>query len=672
MAREVTLKDRVMQKPITAVLLVPVLATAGSCLASSESHLVSDRPRLLLRSRAWDGGPSLDQVKTRIGESPFKERAHLLRTTIANLSLKWLIYGDEEAAAAALAKMRKWERSVRDSYDGIELIDLALGYDWLYAWPGFTKPDKQAVAVKMVALARDLRVHLEAESAHVFHTRMYAWNAGIGVAGLALHDTHPEGKTFFEFARDYYETRLVPARRLQGGAFHNGFMYGMDVMMFPLLQFLKAAKSAAGIDYFHTKDPADSDWLREMPYFLVYGTRPDLQTVRYADLTSNRPRKHFRFGLDIFAAEYRNGYAAELARRLSEHYKTSGYHAEWIYLYLLFHDPAVEEKPPDDLPTFRVFSPDGIGHVFFRSDWSEDATMVHFICGDYFGDHGHFDQGRFTIFRKRPLALKTGAYDFGSKHRLHWFKQAISANTLIFSDPRDPADEGRQRNVRFQEAHTVDEYLQRLDSAPRLGLGDLVAVNRSDRMTIAGGKARFVTADVTPAWNSRKVKQHFRHVLFIDGVHIVVIDEAETRRPDIRSRWLLHTPVKPVEEGKTWQVQRPDTALWVQPLLPARPKIALIGGPGHECDVNGVNYTYLDAPKFKRYNKSVKAPVPDLGVWRMEIEPREEGARRLFVVVLTAGEPGVAAPAAKAALEAGVLSVEVGETTLRLSPEGGD
>jgi hypothetical protein len=652
---------------MTVVLLLLSAGQATSIGAEAPPpRLLTGRPRLLLRAEAWADGPSVAELRERVGRSPFKERAHLLRTTIANLSLKWLIYRDEKAAAQALERMRKWNRAVRDSYDGIALIDLALGYDWLHGWPGFTDADKRAVAEKMVKLARELRAHLEAETAHVFHTRMYAWDSGIGVAGLALHDTHPQGAALFDFARDYYEKRLLPARQLQGGAFHNGFMYGMNAMMFPLLQFLKAAKSAAGIDYFHTEDPAGSAWLREVPYFLIYGTRPDLKTVRYADLTSNRPRKHFRFGLDILAAEYSNGYAADLAHRLSEHYNTSGYHAEWIYLYLLFHDPTVERRPFDSLPTFRVFSRGGLGHVFFRSDWSDASTVVHFICGDYFGDHGHFDQGRFTLFRRTPLSLKTGFYDFGSEHRLHWFKQAISANTLIFSDPQDGTDEGRQRNVRFQEAHTVEEYRKHLDRGLRLNLGDLVAVDESDRLTIRGKAGHFVSANVTPAWDAADVKRHVRHVAFVNGNHLLVIDEAETTRPDIRCRWLLHTPSRPIRAGKAWMVRQPDAVLAVQALLPAQPKVTLIGGAGRECEVNGVNYTYLEAGKFKRYNRSVEAPVPELGIWRMEIEPRQEGTRRLFVTVLTAGDPDLAPPAARAVRNRERLTVDVGDTEIRL------
>jgi hypothetical protein len=615
------------------------------------------RPRLFFRPEPWAGGLSVGQLRERAGQSPFKERTRLLRTTLANLAMKWLIAGDAAAAGECLAGMHSWKFGVEVSDDGVQLIDLALAYDWLFAWSGFGEADKRAVEGKLLDAAARSRAELVSPAAHVYHTRMYAWNSALGLAGLALHDRRPEGRELFLFSKEYYEKRLVPARRIQGGSWHCGPLYAMNAMMLPLLQYLEAAKSAAGVDYFHTANPADSDWLREMPEFMVYSTQPDLKSVNYADLTERRPEKHFRFALDIFAREYRDGHAAELARRICEKYQTSGYHAEWIYLFLAFHDPAVAPRPFDDLPAFRVFSREGSGQVFFRSGWSADGTLVHFRCGDYFDDHGHFDQGSFTVFRRGALALKSGFYDFASDHRQHYFKQAISANALVFQDPRDPADAGRQRNLHFQEAVSVENYLLHKTTPPFVETGNIVAVDDPAWATSTARDFHFVSADVAPAWDARKVKGCFRHLAFLDGKHLVVVDRAETAAPEIRARWLLHSSAKPEAAGAAWQVRAPESALWVQPLLPAKTKVALIGGEGHECDVDGVNWTYLAAKKYKAQPGA--RPDPALGLWRMEIEPAEPAARHLFVTVLTAADPDQPAPAASARVDGDKLTVTV-------------
>jgi hypothetical protein len=634
----------------------------GPAASAAKIELQTCRPRLFFRPEQWAGGLSVAELRARAAEAPFKERLKSLRSTLANLALKWLVAGDEAAATECLAGMHKWSYGVADSEDGVQIIDLALAYDWLFGWSGFGEEAKRAVEAKLLAAAGKCREELSGKGAHVYHTRMYAWCAALGVAALALHDRAPAGRELFLFAKDYYETRLVPARRLQGGTWHCGPLYAMNAMMLPLLQYLEASKSAAGLDYFHTADPAASDWLREMPEFMVCITQPDMRTVNYADLTERKPEKHFRFALDIFAKEYRDGHAAELARRISERYQTSGYHAEWLYLFFAFHDPAVSPRAFDDLPTFRVFSREGTGQVFFRSDWSAGGTLVHFRCGDYFDDHGHFDQGGLTIFRRRELALKSGFYDFASDHRKHYYKQAISTNAVIFQDPRDAADEGQQRNMHYQEAATLGEYLKRKTSEPFVETGNIVAVDDPARASSTGRDFHFVTADLTPAWDAKKVKRWVRHVAFVDGRHLVVVDETETTAPEIRARWLLHSSVEPAADGPVWKVALPEAVLYVRPLLPEKLRATVIGGEGRECDVNGTNWTYLAA---KKYNAKPGArPDPALGLWRLELEHPEPAAKRLFVTVLTADDPGSTAPAASARLAGGKLTVTVGATAV--------
>jgi hypothetical protein len=507
---------------------------------------------------------------------------------------------------------------------------------------------------------------------------MYAWTAGVGMAGLALHGDRPEGAALFEFARRYYENRLLPARRIQGGVMHNGMSYGLNYMMFPTVQFLEAAKSAANVDYFHTADPADSEWLREMAFFLIESVWPDFRHVPYADVATEDPAKHFRFMLDVLAAEYRNGYAADEADRIAAHFKGSGYHAEWVYLFFAFHDPAVQRRPPADLPLSRVFSPAGVGHVFMRSGWEPDSTVVHFRCGDYFEDHGHFDQGSFTLFRKGALAMKTAGYwEFNSEYRHHYFKQAISANTVIFSDPADPADEGQQRNMHFQDAQTVEKYLEhkKPGAKPNVETGDILATDDPAWFACSGGQAHFAAADVTAAWDAGKVRRFIRQLALVNGRHLVVVDSTETARPGIRARWLLHTQAEPVKApgatNEVWTAPLKDSALLIQPLLPAQPKVTLIGGEGHECEVNGVNYSYLGTGKYVRSHKGQKdpKPVPECGLWRMEVEHPEPATNRLFVVVLTAADPGQAAPAVSARFSGGALVVKIDQTEVTFKRE---
>ncbi|MDD4891787.1 MAG: heparinase II/III family protein [Phycisphaerae bacterium] len=472
----------------------------------------------------------------------------------------------------------------------------------------------------------------------------------------------------------------MPARSLQGGAIHSGLSYGPNFMMHPLIPFLETARSAGGVDYFHTPNPADSAWLREMAYFLIYCVQPDMNHVNYADVATENPAKQVRFMLDIFASEYDNGYAAEMANRISERFKTSGYHAEWIYLYFAFHNPSIKPRPLAGLPVARVFAPRSVGQVFWRSDWSADGTLVHFRCGDYFEDHGHFDQGSFTIFHRGKLALKGGGYwGFHSAYRLHYYKQAISTNTVIFNDPSDPKDEGRQRNVKYMGASTLADYLAHKNptTQPCVETGDILADDDSQWVSSTSKNLHSVVADVTAAWDSKKVKRYVRSLAFVDDKYLIVVDETETTTPDIRARWLLHTQVEPKAFSRNgggvgtvkppiWSVNLPKSAMLVSIVEPAKPKVALIGGEGHECEVNGVNYPYTGTKEYGRRSRNGEQPKPEpeAGLWRMEVEYPRGNTNRTFVAVLTVGEPEVAPPVVEAVQSKAGLTVKVNNTQI--------
>jgi hypothetical protein len=196
--------------------------------------------------------------------------------------------------------------------------------------------------------------------------------------------------------------------------------------------------------------------------------------------------------------------------------------------------------------------------------------------------------------------------------------------------------------------------------------GDILAVDDAAWAESSSKDFHFVTADVTAAWDPAKVKRYARSMAFLGGKHLIVVDVTETARPEIRARWLLHTQVEPKQEGKVWAVRLKDSAMLVQLVGPAEPKVTLIGGEGHECDVNGVDYTYLKDKKYVSQHKSEGElkPDPRYGLWRMEIESPKPNTNRTFVTVLTIGDAEVKSPAAEAANSKDGLTVKVDTQTV--------
>ena len=59
----------------------------------------------------------------------------------------------------------------------------------------------------------------------------------------------------------------------------------------------------------------------------------------------------------------------------------------------------------------------GAGHVYARSDWSDEATYLLFKASDRFTAHQHLDVGHFSLYRGAELTGDGGHYDdFNSAH----------------------------------------------------------------------------------------------------------------------------------------------------------------------------------------------------------------------------------------------------------------
>ena len=88
------------------------------------------------------------------------------------------------------------------------------------------------------------------------------------------------------------------------------------------------------------------------------------------------------------------------------------------------------------------------------------ARTVFFKCGDYFGNHGHFDQGHVDIFRRAPLLIDSGHYlTFHGDFRTEYWHRTVAHNTILITDPAFPSEEGGQRVFSSQNDDTIEKYL---------------------------------------------------------------------------------------------------------------------------------------------------------------------------------------------------------------------
>lgn len=550
---------------------------SGSPLADSRSRdlmsvppskIRADRPRILLRAEKWRG-PALEEIRRRAGADAWKPFVNMLTgkgAGPASLALHYLATGDTGSADRAVNLLQKRIFSKGISLDGDALEEAAAAFDWLADYPGF-KGEKREKAVQRIAQAAErLMLRLEV-GMHVFHTRMYTWATGLACAGISLMGEHPRAGDYFNFGCIFWMTRLMPAREYQGGAWHNGFGYGERYIVRSTFSFLAVIRSATGTDLWKTIRNEQKSWAQDMFYFILYTTLRDGTHPAFGDCY-NRGVRYWDTPLALqYASETGDPYAAEFGAMLIEHYGPRAIQGKsssiWNRYGLLYVDPERPRKLPDDLPGSRCFGPEGMGYAVMRSGWGDNSTVVFFKCGDYFGNHGHFDQGHFEIFRWKPMVVEGGRYaGFGSDHRLYYYRQSIAHNTILIADPDDPRDIGNQRLFTFQVAGTLKEYL----NAEQCETGDIIHFSTGKDFTI-------VIGDVSRAYEQDKVEQFTRILYYQQGTYLAVFDTVITAKPGMKLTFLLHCSGETKVRGRSIIIENKRSRTVCSPLVPEHTRI---------------------------------------------------------------------------------------------------
>ena len=198
------------------------------------------------------------------------------------------------------------------------------------------------------------------------------------------------------------------------------------------------------------------------------------------------------------------------------------------------------------------------------------ASWIFFKCGDYFGNHGHYDQGHVEVFRHSPLLTEAGAYVGGfrgSNFRMDFYRKAISHNTLLVVDPDDPADEGGQRVYMNQSLGTMDKYL----GDPGAETGDIIAYQE-------GGEVCYLKADLTAAYSCDRVQRLTRELAWVADRYLVVRDRVTLAREGFIPKVLWHCPVEPKIENNGFALERGESRVVFRVLSPESAKIEWVEG----------------------------------------------------------------------------------------------
>ncbi len=635
-------------RPHPAYLLPGFLATLlffpypsrGASLSIYPQH-----PRLFFRGSSWgDRGLTLEIVKQRARRPEAQPILEQLEGSPPNLALRSLLLGDDMAAERAINQLQEPLLMKEITTDeGIDVGWRAIAYDWLYGYPAFTPERKRKAAENIAGEAEKLIYEMEHNGAHIFHTRMYGWAMGIALAGLALYGDHPQAEYLAGYGNDYFREKLFPARQLQDGTVHNGFGYGRKYTMWATAHFVSCWRSATGENLWTEIRDYQGDWARREMLFLFYGRYPDKSYLRFGDSYSLLSDNYTFRAVSERAWAYADPVGAGILRLLIEENKGQVVERSSAYVYFLFYDPAARQISPDTLPAKALFSRRGTGMVIWKSGWDPQSTTVFFKCGNYFDDHGHFDQGHLDVFRRSMLLLDSGSYlTFSGPFRTQYWHRSVAHNTILVIDPAIPGDEGGQRVFHSQTDATMAQYLANQQSET----GDILDYRDEPGMA-------YVAGDMTAAYPADRVERMTREMAFVDDRYLVVLDRIGTRRKGLIPKALWHTPLVPQieQKGRRFEVGRKGARVIVSVLLPKKPRLEWIEG-------------FVSGGKSIPVDGELK-PTADMGAGRIEVSRIGGNSRKyLFLHVLDIAD-SVDAPGRVKAFEDGHrIRVAAGNRTL--------
>jgi len=609
----------------------------------------------------------------------------------AGLALVYAVNGDKDSGREAIALALKAAAG-----KGVDTEYIALTYDWCY---GLLTPDEKAALCKKLADVARAGV-AEKRAWRSFHNGGYTVGWRTTAATLAIYGDDPYAREAFAFfVPEWQDVVKTFDNVFADGAWGEGYNYNHHVIN-EAVKSLLALRTATGVDWLST-----CVHCRTNGYYMVYGVKPDGLVFPGDDNDHPGYNWHEREALIIENDTFRDPYIQYFLNHCPV--EDFAFPSSQKWKDLLWLDDSIPEKTPDTLPLSRIFRDDGL--VFARSGWNwdearkpADDTWVSFRCGKYYGDHAHYYNNSFEIYHKGELAIDSGRYDddWGMEQSpetirksefFNYYQRTIAHNTMLIYDGDEKFemgvanDGGQLQLLRIGGIRNVPEDYDQgnfpTSDAPSGSCDWARNPGRWDTGEILAYKATrdftYVCGDATKSYNAKKLKSYVRQFVFIQPSIVVVFDRVVSTKPEFRKTWLLHSVEEPkmAKDGSSFEVCYKAGRLVTVPLLPGKPVLTKIGGPGNECLVAGYHYKY--GPNSEG-NAAELDPNEIVGAWRIEECPSKPAAEDYFLnVMFVTDRDSTAMPAVKLenAPDAKAVTVKVsvpGGRTATLSFAKGD
>ncbi len=542
---------------------------AGQELIPPASKIKPDHPRVFLRSKAAPHAISLDQIRSIPRDQPFDAMLRQLRSqdNASAHAMVWLLTGEQPAADKAVARMRayRYPGNVDTFHIFFRLMEFGLAYDWLYNCPAFTDAIKAEVRQNVMPLVREA---IKVSNDHMFHNYIWMSAGGAAIWTMATAGEDEASTRFFEQVRQRFNTGLFPAWRYLDGLPSEPMGYWSLYVFAPGVYTVLAAQSAFETDLVTPIRGQDNRWLDRHFENLIHSTLPDMRYIPWGDLQGgpNGGVTHEMAGIiDAATWALQSPQGRRFGQWIADKRGLSRFHGETAIFYMLYTRqlPSRIGEKAETPPLSYLAGNRQSGHFIARGSWADDATIVGFRCADHFGDHHHYDQGSFLIYRRGLLAVDPPVYRKVAGPQ----QKTENHNTLLIGGKP-------QRPARGQWFVTVEDFKRNLTAGRKLETGDIL-------FHADAGEWAAVSGQFAQAYDCPELASCVRQMLFIRPGTVIIVDQlrAAPGKQLPKVSWLLQAPDRPTVENQSVFTSNGESWLRCRPVLPGKMDIGIEATP---------------------------------------------------------------------------------------------
>jgi len=393
-----------------------------------------------------------------------------------------------------------------------------------------------------------------------------AWHF-LGEVGVAFLGEVDGAEDWVWFATNVF-FNVYPVWSDDDGGWHEGSSYWASYID-RFTWWADVMREAMGIDAY------DKPFFSKAGYHTMYLMPPGKVGGGFGDGAWRRSASSNVSLMSQFAAQAGNGHWQWYIEEMGGAREIGGYIG-----FIRGTLPKVEAKPPDDLPSSRLFK--GTGQAYLNSGiTSADKSVQVVFKSSPFGtqSHGNEANNSFVLWAYgKQLLVRSGHYDsYGSAHHSKWVWSTRSVNNITVN--------GLGQKKRAAQAQ-----------------GNITAFKTTPSMDIVAGEAGMAY--------EQPLERFTRTIIFVKPELVVVYDRLEAKEPSTFEYWLHAINKIDVEDQHNVRVENDDVV----------------------CDIDFLTPSGLT---FKQTNEYDPKPRPRFKMreWHLTAETADKNKRMEFVTV---------------------------------------